>query len=368
MTVQDAMSGGAVGRMDLLSLSPVELEELLAGWGQPRFRAGQVWRWLYHNLAAGPEEMGNLPAALRQHLAEEATLAPLEVVDTLVDADGLTEKVVLRAADGELLETVLMRYAERNSVCVSTQVGCAIGCAFCATGQSGFVRDLTAGEIIAQVLYYGRRLRAEGQAVTNVVFMGMGEPLLNYDAVWRAVTNLNDGQGLGLGARRMTISTAGVAPGIMRLADETLEVGLAVSLHAPNDALRNELVPLNRRYPLAQVLDAVREYIARTRRRVTFEYALIQDVNDSIALAHETGRLLRGLLCHVNLIPLNPTAEGTQRGSPPERVADFERILALEKIPVTVRLRRGVDIQAGCGQLRGRHLAAKAEGSTGNDG
>ena len=367
MTVTDSKPGATGRPVDLLSLTPEELEGLLAGWGQPRFRAGQVWRWLYHNLAAGPEEMGNLPAALRQRLADETTVAPLAVVDTLLDAEGLTEKVVLQAADGELLETVLMRYAERNSVCVSTQVGCAIGCAFCATGQSGFARDLTAGEIAAQVLHFGRQLREQDQAVTNVVFMGMGEPLLNYDAVWRAIVNLNDGRGLGLGARRMTLSTAGVVPGIMRLAEESLEVGLAVSLHAPYNALRDELVPLNRQYPLEQVMDAVRGYIDRTRRRVTFEYALIEDVNDSIALAHETARLLRGLLCHVNLIPLNPTAEGARRGSSPERVADFERILKLERIPVTVRLRRGNDIQAGCGQLRGRHLADQAERSATND-
>jgi 23S rRNA (adenine2503-C2)-methyltransferase len=175
----------------------------------------------------------------------------LALVDTLLDEDGETEKALLRAAGGELVEAVLMRYDARNTVCVSTQIGCPIGCSFCATGQSGFVRNLSAGEIVAQVLHFGRRLRQDGQAVTNVVFMGMGEPLLNYDATWRALLNLNDEQGLRLGARRMTLSTAGVVPGILRLADEPLEVGLAVSLHAPYDALRDELVPLNRRYPLS---------------------------------------------------------------------------------------------------------------------
>ncbi|MFH1085391.1 MAG: 23S rRNA (adenine(2503)-C(2))-methyltransferase RlmN, partial [Chloroflexota bacterium] len=271
---------GGVGQatINLLDLSSEELVQLLVDWGQPRFRATQIWRWVYHTLTDDPTEMVNLPRDLRQRLADGTTIRRLMPVASQVSADGLTEKVLFEAHDGRRFETVLMRYENRNTVCVSSQIGCPLGCTFCATGQAGYERDLSAGEISAQVLHFARRLRQENAHVTNVVMMGMGEPLLLFDVVWKAIRNLNDAEGLALGARRFTISTAGVVPGIERMARESLEVGLAVSLHAANDELRNQLVPISRRYPLQRLLAACRLYIERTGRRVTFEYALAKDV------------------------------------------------------------------------------------------
>ena len=313
-----ATEGSANAMVDLLSLARDELGRLVQAWGAPRYRADQVWHWLYRRLAQSPREMANLPAALRERLSAEATIGGLEPLRRLEAEDGLTSKVLLQLADGAAIEAVLMHYGaaedeagERHTVCASSQVGCAIGCAFCATGQQGWTRDLTAGEISAQVLHFERELRVEGAHVTNVVLMGMGEPLLNRDAVWRAIRNLNDPDGLGLGARRFTVSTAGIVPGVLAMAaaiaEEMPAVGLAVSLHAPDDALRDELVPINRRYPLESLLAACEQYVAATGRRVTMEYALIDGVNDSDRHARRTADLLGGLLCHVNLIPLNPT-------------------------------------------------------------
>ena len=220
------------------------------------------------------------------------------------------------------------------------------------------MRDLTSGEITAQVLYYARKLREENAHVTNVVFMGMGEPMLNYDAVWRAVSNLNDREGLALGARRFTISTAGVVPGIERLARESLAVGLAISLHAPDNALRDKLVPINRKHPLEELVPAAKFYVQRTGRRVTFEYALVDGLNDSDDHARRTAELLRGLLCHVNLMPLNPTPGCAYAPAPPERILGFHETLVKGRIQTTVRVRRGLDIGAGCGQLRGQRAGS----------
>lgn len=344
-------------RIDLLNLSFEELVQLVVEWGQPRFRAVQIWRWLYHTLAEDPAEMANLPQELRDRLRESAYVTRIEPSDTILADDGLTHKVLFKASDGQLFETVLMRYTNRNTICTSVQVGCPVGCLFCATGQQGYVRDLTTGEITSQVLYFARALRKENAHVTNVVFMGMGEPMLNFDAVWRAIRTLNDREGLSLGARRFTVSTAGIVPGIERMARESLAVGLAVSLHAPDDALRDRLISVNRRYPLRRLLQACQLYIARTGRRVTFEYALIKDLNDSEEHARRTAELLQGLLCHVNLIPLNPTSACAFEPSPRDRVMRFQDILVKNRIQTTERLGRGVDIKAGCGQLRGDRLS-----------
>ncbi|MFO7917149.1 MAG: 23S rRNA (adenine(2503)-C(2))-methyltransferase RlmN [Anaerolineae bacterium] len=344
-----------VNKVDLLDLSYKELQELVVAWGEPEFRAEQIWHWAYHMLTDDPREMTTLPKELRQRLVEQAHIGRLEVVDTIMSEDGLTEKVVFQATDDCLLETVLMRYTDRNTVCVSSQVGCTVGCLFCATGQAGFERDLTVAEIAAQVLYFARRLREQDAHLTNVVFMGMGEPMLNFDAVWKAILNLHNPEGLSLGARRFTISTAGVVPGIERMAHESLSVGLAISLHAPDNDLRDRLVPLNRRYPLEHLLEACRLYIERVGRRVTFEYVLVEGLNDWDAHALQTAQLLQGLLCHVNLIPLNPTPDCDYEASGSERVLRFQEILVDKGIQTTVRLRRGIDIQAGCGQLRGEY-------------
>jgi 23S rRNA (adenine2503-C2)-methyltransferase len=345
---------GVSRRESLLDWSWEALQGLLTSWGEPSFRTQQVWRWVYRSLARDFESMGNLPLPLRARLAERFCLSPLSPLAETASSDGETTKLLFQLPDLQTVETVLMRYERRRTVCVSTQVGCAMDCPFCATGQSGFARNLTAGEIAAQVLYAARVFRDESATLTHVVVMGMGEPLVNYEATLTAIHRLRDQRGLNLGARRFTVSTVGVVPGIQRLSAEGVPVGLAVSLHAPNDALRDELVPVNRRYPLDQLLPACHEYIVRTGRRLTFEYALMEGVNDQIEHAQELADLVRGLRCHVNLIPLNPTPGSPYQASSPARGLTFHEALKQLGVSTTVRLRRGIDIQAGCGQLRSR--------------
>jgi len=343
-------------RVALYDLTYGRLQELLAGWGEPRFRADQVWGWLYRSLAADFEAMTNLPRPLRERLAAETDLTLLTPLAERASATGQTRKVLFRLRDGQTIESVLMRYRQRQTACISTQVGCGLGCVFCATGQGGLARNLSAGEIVAQVLHFARETRPPNSQppISNIVLMGMGEPLANYAATRQAIATLTDERGYNLGARRITLSTVGLVPGIRRLAGEGLPVNLAVSLHAAEDELRSRLVPINRRYPLAELMAAVREYIARTGRRVTFEYALIAGVNDAPEQARALVRLLAGTLCHVNLIPLNPTPGSPLRPSPRERVNAFRDELAAGGIAATVRLRRGIGIEAGCGQLRRR--------------
>ncbi len=340
----------------LLDLTYNQLRELLTSWDEPSYRADQIWSWLYRSLASNFQEMTNLPKELRERLAETALLQTMRPLDEKVSADGLTRKVLFALRDDETIESVLMHYERRHTVCISTQVGCPLGCVFCATGQSGFVRNLTAGEIVEQVLFFARSLQADGERLTNVVFMGMGEPLANYEATWQAIETLNDEKGFKLGARRITISTVGLVPGIRRLAEEGIQVGLAISLHAPTDELRNELVPVNRRHPLNQLMAACHYYVERTGRRISFEYALIDGINDGVEQARQLAHLLDGLLCHVNLIPLNPVPESPYRPSSPSRIRAFQAELDRLKVPNTLRVERGADIQAGCGQLRSRRM------------
>ncbi|MCB1013960.1 MAG: 23S rRNA (adenine(2503)-C(2))-methyltransferase RlmN [Acidimicrobiales bacterium] len=332
--------------------SRARLDDLLEG--EPRFRATQVWEGLYAQ-GVGPEAMTNLPAALRDRLAD-ALPAALEPVAESEGDGGDTVKWLWALADGREIETVLMHYRDRSTVCVSTQAGCAMACGFCATGQAGFERHLTAGEIVEQVVR--ARAAAAPRRLSNVVFMGMGEPLANYDATWRAVTVLHDE--LGLSARHLTLSTVGIVPGIRRLAGEALPVNLAVSLHAANDELRDELVPVNRRYPLATLHEACREYLAAKNRRLSFEWALIDGVNDRRRDAEELAAFARSLRAHVNLIPLNPTDGYGTRGTPPDRVATFARRLGDLGANATVRRNRGTDIAAACGQLRAVHVRRRA--------
>ena len=340
----------------LLDLTYNQLRELLTSWDEPSYRADQIWSWLYRSLASNFQEMTNLPKELRERLAETALLQTMRPLDKKVSADGLTRKVLFALRDDETIESVLMHYERRHTVCISTQVGCPLGCVFCATGQSGFVRNLTAGEIVEQVLFFARSLQADGERLTNVVFMGMGEPLANYEATWQAIETLNDKKGFRLGARRITISTVGLVPGIRRLAEEGIQVGLAISLHAPTDELRNELVPVNRWHPLNQLMAACHYYVERTGRRISFEYALIDGINDGVEQARQLAHLLDGLLCHVNLIPLNPVPESPYRPSSPSRIRAFQAELDRLKVPNTLRVERGADIQAGCGQLRSRRM------------
>ena len=343
-------------QINLYDLTADELAALLAQWGQPAFRARQVWEWLYRHFAADFESMTNLPGPLRARLAAETTLSIGEIALSQHSADGQTKKVLFRLPDGQFIETVLMRYEKRRTLCISTQAGCAMGCVFCATGQMGFMRNLTVAEIVGQVTHFARELAAEGQHVTNIVMMGMGEPLHNYDNTLAALDRLTDPTGINLGARKITISTVGLVPAIRRYADEQRQTPLAVSLHAATDEERGRLIPVNRRWPIADLMEACRYYVEKTGRRMTFEWALIAGENDTEEQAHKLGELLRGMLGHVNLIPLNPTAGYGGVPSSPERVARFQEILATYGVTSTVRVRRGIDIQAGCGQLRDRHV------------
>jgi len=359
-------------RRILLDLAKEELNEQLAAWGEPRYRAEQIWRWVYQRGATHFAEMTDLPADLRARLEKTFAIDPLQEIQAITSRDRLTRKVLFALPDGQTIETVLMLYDRRRTLCISTQVGCGIGCPFCATGLGGLARNLTAGEIVAQVLHFARFLNdpnAGGRdavalvrpaRVTNIVVMGMGEPLANYNATWQALRHLTDPTAFGLGARHITLSTVGLVPMMDRMAQEPLQIGLAVSLHAPDDALRDQLVPINRRYPLAELMAACQRYVERTHRRVTFEYALMAGINDQPEHARELAQLLSGLLCHVNLIRLNPVDGSPYQPSPEEDVQAFLRILEQRHISATVRLRRGIEINAGCGQLRRRAAGAMA--------
>ena len=328
-----------------------DLAELLAD--EPRYRVDQVWHGLYRQLAE-PSELTTLPKALRGRLAEEAPSALTEVTESTSDG-GATVKWLWSLHDGSLVETVLMHYDDRSTVCVSSQAGCAMACSFCATGQQGFERHLTTGEIVEQVVRAARRARTDGRRLSNVVFMGMGEPLANYEPTWAAVERLHDA--LGLSARHLTVSTVGIVPGIRRLAGEALPVNLAVSLHAADDELRDELVPINRRYPLDVLLPACADYLVAKGRRLSFEWALINGVNDRDVDADRLVERARSLplAAHVNLIPLNPTPGYGVLGSPPERVRRFRDRLRAGGVNATVRQTRGTEIDAACGQLRATH-------------
>ena len=335
-------------------LSFDQLTKLLAEWGQPAFRTQQVWQGLYQNLWTSPDEFSNLPKDLRAKLADELLWSALVPKDVLRSGDGETVKTLFRLADEREIEAVLMRYEDRRTLCISTQSGCAMGCVFCATGQMGFKRHLSAGEIVAQVIYYARQLKEQDEVVTNVVIMGMGEPFHNYENTLAAIDRLNDSRGYNLGARRFTISTVGLVPMINRFAQEKRQVNLAISLHAADDEQRSALLPINRKYPIQQVMDACREYVELTGRRVTFEWALIRDVNDTPETARKLAGLLKGLLCHVNVIPLNPTRQYAGQATTRERAKAFCDVLNAAGIPCTIRIRRGIEIQAGCGQLASR--------------
>jgi 23S rRNA (adenine2503-C2)-methyltransferase len=345
-----------------LTLAELECHRLAAD-GIPRYRARQIYHWAYRQLAGSYEAMTVLPKDLRSRLAASLPVSSLEPVREVSADQGETLKLLFRTFDGEHIETVLMFYPDRTTVCVSCQVGCAVGCAFCATGMLGLIRNLTAGEMVGQVVEAARRARGHGRTLTNIVMMGMGEPFQNYDATMRMVGILHEPEGMNTGARRITLSTSGLVPFIDRLITEPFPVNLAVSLHAPNDALRSTLVPLNRRYPIGELLAACRRYVEQTGRRVSFEYALIKDVNDSDAIAGELARLLHGRLCHVNIIPLNPTPATNFERPSAERIERFADILRRRGIPATVRYSRGVDIAAACGQLRADHESRKARES-----
>lgn len=345
-----------------------DFSEMLESWGEPAYRTAQLWSGLYQQLWSSPNDFTSIPKQLRQKLADIFTIdAPdpngrplfsrLQPVQKLESSDGETIKTLFSLGDGRQVEAVLMRYAKRRTLCISTQAGCAIGCVFCATGQMGFKRQLSSGEIIEQVLYYARQLSQLSEQVTNVVVMGMGEPFHNYDATMSAIRRLNDIQGYNLGMRRFTISTVGLVPGIRRFTSERSQINLAISLHAADNNLRSQLLPINKRYPLEELFSSCLEYVQQTHRRLSFEWALIQGVNDTVEQAHllaqrlQIYRISGSVLCHVNLIPLNPTKKYTGQATTHQNALAFQSILVNSGIPCTIRLRRGIDIQAGCGQL-----------------
>lgn len=328
-----------------------QLTELLKSWGEPAYRARQIWQGIYQKLWNAPDQFTALPKKLRERLFSEVSFSHLQPARALNSTDGETVKTLFRLPDERAIEAVLMRYNTRRTLCISSQAGCAMGCVFCATGQMGFKRNLSSGEIIEQILYYARTLAAEDERITNVVMMGMGEPFHNYENTLAAIDRLNEPDGLGLGARRFTISTVGLVPMIRRFAGEKRQINLAISLHAATDLERSAIMPVNKKYPIEELISACREYVELTGRRITFEWALIQGVNDSIETARKLASLLKGLLCHVNVIPLNPTTRYAGRGSTRESAAAFKAELEAHGIPCTIRIRRGIDIQAGCGQL-----------------
>lgn len=328
-----------------------ELTESITKTGEPAYRAKQIWQMVYKQLIAEPSEFSNLSKEFRTKLDEQFCFLPLKVEKDLKSSDEQTNKLLFRLQDNRMIESVLMRYKERNTICISTQVGCPMNCAFCATGQMGFLRNLSAGEIVAQVLFFARMLKSEGLKLTNIVIMGMGEPFHNYDAVMKAIGIINDPDGMNFGERRITISTVGIIPRIEQFTAAKRQINLAVSLHAPSNTIRDKIIPANRKYPIDSLLEACRNYTEKTGRRITFEYALIHGLNDNYENAVQLCKRLKGMLCHVNLIPLNSTEKYAGSGSNHDRTQSFKSVLDKNGIPCSVRLKRGIDIGAGCGQL-----------------
>lgn len=336
-----------------------EMEELCIERGIKKFRADQLFRWVQQKSALSWDDIRNIGQEDKNKLQEIFFIQPLQLIREQVSKDG-TRKFLFSLSDGETIETVLMDYEkdvsrDRETVCVSTQVGCPVGCPFCATGVNGFRRNLTIGEIAGQVLEIARIMSAKDPSfkVTNVVFMGMGEPFLNYEAVRRAIQILNSENGQKIGMRRMTISTSGVVPGILRLAEDNKQVGLAVSLHSARDHIRNKLVPMNKRYPLSELIKACREYSHLTGRRVTFEMALT-DATTNKEEAEAVVNLIKGMPAHVNLIPINPVPESDMQRPTQEKITEFKKNLEAKNISVSIREEKGKDIDAACGQLRQR--------------
>jgi 23S rRNA (adenine2503-C2)-methyltransferase len=351
-------------RPGLSGLTDGALEKWLAAEGQPAYRARQIRDALWRQYAQTADDLRTLPGPLRTRIDEAFAIDTISEDEVKVADNGLTEKTLHLLADGGLIESVLMHYPargfaaagrpvhrERNTLCISSQAGCAVGCPFCATGELGFGRDLETAEIVDQVRHAARRLAPAGRNITNVVFMGMGEPLLNLDRVLEAVAILSDPRQFGLGARHVVVSTSGVVPGIRRLTKLGPQFTLAVSLHAARDPLRDVLVPLNRRWPVAEVVAAARDHAVATGRRVSYEYVMISGVNDTDLDADALAMLLRGDLAHVNLIPMNPVAHTPWQASPPDRVAQFAARVRHRGVGVTVRANRGQDAGAACGQL-----------------
>lgn len=343
---------------NLLDLNANVLQEQLEELGEPKYRAQQLWHAIYQKQIDTLQEATSLPLSLRQILDDKFRLGNLTQINELDSKDNHTTKALFSLPDGHQIETVLMSYRKRRTVCISTQAGCALGCIFCATGQMGFDRHLTVGEIVEQVLWASRKLNVTGNRLTNIVLMGMGEPFHNYANSMDALNRIEDSNGMAIGARRVTVSTAGHAEAIKRFTKEGRRERLAVSLHAATNNLRSKLMPINRRFPLEELMEACRLYSSVTHRRVSFEWALIDGVNDSQEQAHDLCTLLHNIDCHVNVIPLNPTDQYYGDTSSKDATARFKSQLDESGIPCTIRVRRGLDIKAGCGQLKSENIGS----------
>ncbi len=355
----------------MISIFEIKKEDLKLGFksaGIREYRADQLWQSIYVDLSSSFNEIATLPLEAIKYLNRNHTFSPLKLVVKKKSKDKSTDKYLWKLNDNNLIETVLMRYDEdghrrrRRTVCISSQVGCALDCKFCATGQQGFTRQLTVGEIVSQVIEIKKDLIIEeGRSFNNennlnIVFMGMGEPLANYSRTLEAVKRLNDQKGLNIGARNITISTVGLVPKILDLAKEKIQVNLAVSIHAPDDETRSQTVPINNTYPIGDLIEACKKYIEITNRKVFFEYVLLHGQNDSKPHAEKLGKLLKPLLCHLNLIPVNPTLKSDYKRSNSDKINAFREIISKYNIPSTIRMEKGIDINAGCGQLKSEFL------------
>jgi 23S rRNA (adenine2503-C2)-methyltransferase len=329
-----------------------KLKEIITSSGQPAFRSNQILDWAYKRLAPSFDDMTDIPVKLRESIKKTITYNRLTPLIDKLSKDGWTRKLLFNLPDNSQIETVLMGYNERRTACISTQAGCGLGCTFCATGQAGLQRNITSGEIVEQVLYIARWLREKDEKLTNIVYMGMGEPFANYREVIKSLKCITSEDGFSFGSRRITVSTVGLVPQIYKFAEEDFQVNLAISLHAATNELRNTMLPINKKYPLDELIPACRDYTQKTGRRISFEWALIDNVNDTEEQAKLLVKLIKGMLCHVNLIPLNPTQGFAGSKSKQERIVIFRNILTKHGIPNTLRVRRGIDINAGCGQLR----------------
>ena len=344
---------GVLKGLQIKDLLLEELQKYMESLNLPGYRAGQIFDWLYQKKVTRWEEMTNLSQTVRQELANRGLdLEAVTPVSNVTATDG-TVKYLFGLKDGERIESVFLPEADRNTVCFSTQVGCGVGCVFCATGKNGLIRNLSPGEMIDQVV---RIEVLSGSRITNLVAMGQGEPMANYEALLKAIHIINHPKGLGLGARRITISTCGIVPGILKLADEPLQVNLAISLHAADDELREQLMPVNKVYPLPRLMEASRKYIEKTGRRITYEYTLIDRVNDRPRDVHNLVNLLSGMLCHINLIPFNSIPGTRFQRSKPESIRKFAEQLNRSGIETTIRKERGTSLTAACGQLQGKRL------------
>ncbi|UMZ73301.1 23S rRNA (adenine(2503)-C(2))-methyltransferase RlmN [Natranaerofaba carboxydovora] len=336
------------------NLSTDEVKYLIKEMGEPSYRADQILDWLYKKKATRFDEMTNLPNNLRENLKNELETNLLTLVKKMISNEDGTEKFLYKTQDGELLECALMKQDYGNTICVSSQIGCGLACAFCASSKGGFVRNLTSGEMLDQFIL-SEKYSDDDESIKNIVVMGMGEPLYNYSNLINFLKTVNSEKGLGISYRNVTVSTCGIVPKIIKLSEERLPITLAISLHAPDDKTRSKIMPINEKYSIKDILDSCKIYMDKVGRRVTFEYILIKGVNDSIKKAKDLSRLLKGLLCHVNLIPVNPIDEFNMNRPEQKQINDFYETLRQNKISVSIRKERGTDIEGACGQLRSKY-------------